>query len=266
MTPGPALRQAGAALDATREAGDALAACNDHGVDMLRLSVLAVLLSCLLSGAALAQPATLADFRFNGTLADSAQSFDPLVPVAETGNGYAIAEIAGIERIVYTFTDGAGLALPLDGLLPHDEYTIAILLRFDQTVSYARILDTKAGSSDVGLYARSEDLYLYNVLAGNTDQFSPNQWHLVVVTRDAAGQYAGYIDGVQQFAGPDAEIGLISDDDVLRFFVDDGGEHPSGAVARIRIYAEALDPADAAALDDSLPPDVFRNGFEQPLN
>lgn len=237
---------------------------------MPRLPVLAVLLSCLLSClmpvAVVAQPATLADFRFNGTLADSAQSFDALVPVAETGNGYVIDQIAGIDRIVYTFTGGAGLALPLEGLLPHDAYSIAILLRFDQTISYARILDTKAGTSDVGLYARSENLYLYNVMAGVTDQFSPGQWHLVVVTRDASGQYAGYLDGVQQFAGPDADVGLISDDDVLRFFVDDAGEHPGGAVARIRIYAEALDPLEAAALDDSLPPDLFRNGFEQPLN
>jgi hypothetical protein len=75
----------------------------------------------------------------------------------------------------------------------------------------------------------------------------------VVLTRNAAGLVAGYVNGSPEISFSDTgNDALVSVADALSFFRDDfvvPNEHSTGAVARIRIYDDALSPAAVAALD-----------------
>ena len=58
------------------------------------------------------------------------------------------------------------------------------------------------------------------------------------------------------------ELALISDDNLLHFFLDESVfESSSGSVARIRVYDESLSAQQVAGLD-RLAPVVFWDGFE----
>jgi hypothetical protein len=77
----------------------------------------------------------------------------------------------------------------------------------------------------------------------------------VVLTRNAAGNVVGYVNGVRQFSFSDtANRAVIDGNDTLRYFKDNvsggsGGEHSAGSVARIRLYDRALSADQVAALD-----------------
>jgi hypothetical protein len=214
------------------------------------------------SGLACADP--IADYRFQTSLADSLATSQDLSPAILGDGGFIIETVGDASRTVRTFTAGGGFGVGVDGLLGSSNYTVAILMRFDQTSSYARILDTLTGQSDLGLYARGNDLVLYTpALDTETDAFQPNTWLQVVFTRDADGIAAGYIDGYPQFRVADTvDAALISEAATLRFFVDDGGENSGGAVARIRLWDTALSARAIAVLDDNLGDRIFIDGME----
>ena len=228
-----------------------------------RLTVAA--LAVLAVGPQAASAATLkGDYRFAGTLASSCCGAPPLADLGP--NSFAQETVDGSPRTVLAFPLSSGVSMPA-GVIPNDSYSIAVQFRLQDVTGYRRLVDFSTSSSDRGLYDLSGQLNFYPIATGGSSPppIPANTYVHVVLTRDAAGQVTGYVDGDRQIgfadAGGDAVFQPGSD---VRFFKDDaviGGEESAGAVARIRVYDGALTPAEVAeisgkTLADLPPPEV----------
>lgn len=231
---------------------------------MRKLLFAALLAVCCTS----AHAGLVADFRFQNTLADHLGIAPDLIPALpdDAEGGFATESVDGVERIVRLFGYGGGFVLDVDGLLGSDVYTVALVMRFNETSGYRRILDTLGGTSDNGFYVLGGSLVLYPTLTDRAGNEFTTEWHQVVVTRNAAGTVSAYLNGTPVFSVQDEDLALpINEDRTLRFLVDDAYEDSKGAVARIRVWNEALVPASVAALDDNQRSfQLLRDGFESP--
>jgi len=156
----------------------------------------------------------------------------------------------------YSFGPNQGLAL--DRALNANVYTVDFSFNFDQTSGFRRILDFKDGASDTGLYSLGTSLNFYNVVTGTGGAFADGQQVRVTVSRDAAGSFSGYVNGVLQIAFNDS--GNLADFSTINqrahFFQDDnqvGGEASGGSVDYIATYDRALSGAEVAALAAPVP-------------
>ena len=85
--------------------------------------------------------------------------------------------------------------------------------------------------------------------ASGVERLEVDEWVNVVLTRSRAGRLRGYVDGQQVFDFTDTTAGKMNSLNTLRFFRDnDNREETSGAVSRIRLYNDAMTPAQVAAL------------------
>ncbi len=198
------------------------------------------------------EAALVADYQFQSSYSSSVGSPPALMPVA-TGQSFVTDTVNGSSTTVLQFPEGAGLSLSsTSGVIANGTFSIALLVRLDVIVGYRKYIDFTAGLADTGLYNESGKLALYTTFAGTLSPIQAGAYHHVVITRDGAGNVAGYVDGVTQFSGIDtAGEALIDASNTLRFFVDDTfvtGEESSGAVSRIRIFDTALSPTEVAAL------------------
>jgi hypothetical protein len=215
-----------------------------------------------------AQPAAAAtlkaDYRFADTVGSSCCGAPTLAVVGSGTGGFATDTVFGAQRRVFAFPAGVGLQLTSPGVVPPDSYTIAVLFGFDTVKGpeiinpYERIVDFKNQTSDFGLYVARAQLSFYNAAAGASDPapFRPNVYAQAILTRDSATkEVVGYVNGVEQFRVTDStDIGVVSPDNVVRFFKDDvvppfPGEESGGAVARIRLWDGPLSAAEVAAID-----------------
>jgi len=156
----------------------------------------------------------------------------------------------------YSFAANQGLSL--DNAVGSSVYTIDTSFALDQTNGYRRLLDFKNALSDTGLYNLSTALNFYNVATGGNGAFADGQTVRLTVSRDAAGNFSGYINGVLQISFNDtAGLAQFSGpNQVARFFVDDnavGGEASAGSVDYIAIYDTALSAAEIANLHPAVP-------------
>ena len=168
-------------------------------------------------------------------------------------NAFATEDVAGCNRGVLTFAEGAGVAirgLELIGAgASTSPYTIIVQLRFESTPAngYVRVIRWNFGN-DNGLYLHDGMLDFYDNNVDPLDHEGStivglHQYAEVAVTRDASKLITGYVNGVPQFTYTDAFNQAISDHPVgnIYFFVDNGNtEVSAGAVARIRVYDSAL--------------------------
>lgn len=203
---------------------------------------------------AVAQPMLKADYQFQNTLTSSVSEAPALINLGN--NTFATATVDGTQRTVLNFAQNNGLALsPTAGLIPNDAYTVVILFAFRDVNGYRRILDFKNGTSDNGLYVFSGQLTFFPVVFGPGAPIAANAYVQVVLTRNAGGNVAGYVNGVQQFSFADSGgLAVIDANNTLRFFQDNtsggaGNEASAGSVARIRLYDGALSASAVAALD-----------------
>lgn len=197
-----------------------------------------------------------ADYRFQNNLKSSVGSPPALVNIGS--NTFGSDTVGGATTTILRFNQNNGLSLAnASSVTPVDSYTIAILFAFDSITDYRRILDFKNGGSDTGLYNQDGILYFYNVQWGTSAVIPANTYVQAAITRDAAKNVKGYINGVEQFSFLDtSDYGVISAADTLRFFVDDNvvqNEASAGSVARILIYDGALSAAAVSALQLSAP-------------
>ena len=115
---------------------------------------------------------------------------------------------------------------------------------------YRRILDFKNGTADTGLYVLGGKLSFYSVAEAPSSSVAVNTFVQVVLTRDAAKKVIGYVNGVKQLEFTDSsDLGLIDNNNTLRFFKDNNFEASAGSVARIRLYNGPLSASEVAALD-----------------
>ncbi|MGH7152112.1 MAG: LamG-like jellyroll fold domain-containing protein, partial [Planctomycetota bacterium] len=215
-----------------------------------RALLLAPLALC--AGSAFGQ-SLVADFVFDGAVLAPPAT---LVTLNDLGDNLFTTEtIDGFDLDVLHFPEGSGLSLsPVTAVLPQGAYSVAILFRFEDVSGFRKILDFKSGTSDLGLYVYYGDLVFFNLANGSGAPVSPNQWVQVVLTRDALGNSAGYVDGAPQIQFPDTEgDALAGEEDEFRLFQDDvetsGSEASAGSVARIRVFDFPLSPAQVPLLD-----------------
>jgi len=216
----------------------------------------------------------VADYRFQNSFASSVPGAPDLVPVGTGSSAFINDNVETVPAVVWSFSADRGLRLPLSGLLANPEvYTLVVLFRFDTiTPDYLKVVDTKDGVADDGLYVLDAELVFYPFDVGSHDM-AANSYMQVVFRRDASGTLAAlYGSGpsqlgvLPQFSVNDTEeLGVI--ENALRFFIDDetnGDEESGGAVARIRVFDTALSNADLefgpplGRLHDT----VFADGFE----
>jgi len=172
-------------------------------------------------------------------------------------------------QTVLTFAVGSGLSLsPASSILPAaGQYTIALQARLNGVSSdgFSKLMDFANGTLDVGLYDYLGHLTFFSYSGGSNAPIG-TQYGDIVLTRDKSGAIAGYYNGKLQFWLTDAKLnfGIVDGSDTLRFFLDDsthtGMEMSAGAVARVRVWKDALSATDVLELTDA----IFHNGFEGP--
>jgi len=216
-----------------------------------------------------------ADYQFQLNLNSSVGTPPPLQNIG-AGNTYASEAVDACSQLVLQFPLHNGVRLqPTSGVIPTNIYTIVMLFRLDQTNNYRRLIDFKAATSDYGLYVLNGALYFYPVIAAPSPKIAAGNYVQVVLTRDGTN-VIGYVNGVQQFSFNDSatQYGVISGANDLRFFKDDTtADDSSGAVARIRLYAAAMPPAQVALLDRTtcagvpyfLTPYFYTNALQLPV-
>jgi hypothetical protein len=170
-----------------------------------------------------AQAALIADFQLNGNTTNAVGG--PLLLTNNGtlgGTGISFAPNGGP-----TITGFSNLAV----------YSIEVIFNLDALGGYQKILDFKARSSDLGLYALGSSLNFYNFATGPA-VFSDGTPATVLLTRDATGLTSGYVNGVQQFSYNDFSDSIV--DSELHLFRDDfatsQGEAGPGFVNSIRIF------------------------------
>jgi hypothetical protein len=230
------------------------------------LRIFVGVVAAAITAAALAAAASAAniqgDYQFQGNNASTGGTYGPLVDLVGSGNpanAFTSATVDGVSRTVLGFPKGNGLSAPVPPIdVPYDQYTIVMLLRFDGTSSsWRRLIEFRGGTSDNGLYFTPGNvLTFWPSLGTGTTTVAIGSWNQVVLTRDSAGTVTGYVNGNQEFSFSDStnQGVMIDPSDPIHFFQDNTsggttGEDDAGAVARIRLYDDALSATEVAALD-----------------
>jgi uncharacterized protein (TIGR03437 family) len=194
--------------------------------------------------------AVKADYQLQNTLSSSVGTPPALTNLGS--NTFGTATVDGASRTVLQFAEDNGVLLtPTTGVIPNQVYTVVVLFSFNEISGYRRILDFKNNAADTGLYNQSGLLVFFSAASGSTAAISANTFVQVVLTRDAAKNVVGYVNGVQQFSFVDSgDAAVIDTNNRLIFFRDDANsEAAAGSVARIRLYDCALTPAEVGGLD-----------------
>lgn len=263
-----------------------------------RLATLAVVAAGSLTviNPAMAVPTPLRAFDFNGnyvdsvsgsvtitaeggTLVGSRHEFDPQKPVPATGTLFG--------------AHNQGLTLNNPGLSNPGVYSIEMFLRYDtiNNISdsfpdWLKLIDFKNGGESLGIYyvdsfrspngggapdVSSVLRFTYAPNAGpplfkdSQPVMTPGQWLHLVLTRDAADDAVGYVNGQLAFTVDDSLMHGVFDapGNVMRFFqgdlpaiTDPTGpyyEVGKGGVDFLNIYNVALTPTDVATLAAAVP-------------
>lgn len=198
-----------------------------------------------------ASPTLKADYKFKNNRRSTSPAAPALFDVGSGGTStFATENVDGVNRTVLRFPDGNGLQLvAATNVIPRNRYTIVVKFRFDEVDDFARVIDFSRALSDDGPYVRSGQFVFYPNALPDGPNIDVDEWVNVVLTRSRAGRLRGYVDGQQVFDFTDTSAGKMNSQNTLRFFRDnDNREETSGAVSRIRLYNDAMTPAQVAAL------------------
>lgn len=199
------------------------------------------------------------DYLFQNNLSNSAA---PAADLSYVGVNHAFQSenVFGTTQTVLAFSAGSGIELTptTSGLSNPGVYTIAFTARIHSSANYSKYVDFADGTLDAGLYNHGGVLSFRQPIDGPYTLIGYD-YENIALTRDATGQLRGYVNGALQFAYDDSatQYGVISGSNTLRFFVDDsvtGAEQSDGAIARLRIYYDALSDQAIAALENYVTP------------
>ena len=208
-----------------------------------RLVLAAALSVCPL--AAHAVPAATHIYELNGSLADSL-------------GGPSLAQFGGgtLGATGFNFPTNQGLSLA-GAINASGPYSIETVFSFDQVSGYRKIIDFKNRTSDSGFYNLNGSLNFFPVQTAAANNILPGTLLNVTLTRTAAGQVAGYVNGALGFSFNDTSSLATFSNDLALFFVDDTvvqNEASSGFVDRIRIFDTVLSLQDAIDLAAGIAP------------
>src|SRR3954453_22576475 len=192
------------------------------------------------------------DYQFQGTTASSGPGPE-LTLVAEPS--FPSENVMGTTRQVLSFPQGAGLRMAPAGVAV--EYSVVMTFRLDAVSTangYVRILDSSNGDLDAGLYSHDGKLDFFDTLGDDHESASAllasNTYATVALVMQGAPLLtSGYVNGspALQYGG-----GNEADENLLRFFKDDGSsEESGGAVSCIRVFTGALTAAEVASIGAS---------------
>lgn len=218
-------------------------------------------LSAALLLASPASGATLTgDYKLEGNHSSSCGTAPNLVDVGPGSNAFATEFFNGGVNGVLTFPEGNGLALNTQGILPQERYTVIMQFRLAQVgggaTGYRSLLvfDSDPPDRDSGLYVHGGKLNFYDADASVTGQEEPtpsvaaDQYIEVALTRDGADQVMVYANGAPRISYDDSAHGIGALlENAIEFFREFGDEESAGAVARIRVYDDALSAAEILA-------------------
>jgi hypothetical protein len=213
----------------------------------MRNAVVQIALSCclLMADSAVAGPIVTHIYDLDGTYADA------LGGPALTPNGGTLGASG------YTFGFGEGPSL--GGVVNPADYSIELLFRIDDHSGFRKIVDFKDLASDFGLYNLDGKLTFYDVSTKATPPVpigNDTVIHLVLTRDSATGQFSAYLNGQVQLTFQDSS-GFATFDgpgNVIHLLRDDGPEHPSGFLDRVRIYDGVLSREDIVSLFNGEPP------------
>ena len=191
--------------------------------------------------ASAADATIIADFELNGSLANSAGTAATLVNNAGAGS-------LGATGITF----GANVGPTILGLAPTSIYTIDMTFTLDSIGGYKKLVDFSSLASDAGFYDLNGQFSIYPL--GNTNTtpgpFAAGTSVRLTLSRDAAGNVAGYVNDLLLFGALDpTNQSATTITGALNFFIDDFAtgqrEATSGFVDYIRIYDTAITPGQA---------------------
>jgi hypothetical protein len=145
---------------------------------------------------------------------------------------------------------GQGLSLSSPGI--SSVYTMDMLISLDAACAskYCKLLDFKDRTTDIGLYSDTGNrLNFWNITGSGPATVGTGATVQITLSRDAAGNVTGYVNGSSQWSFLDAGLnGVFSgSNNIVWFLQDEGnqglpGEHTKGSVEWIRIYDTAQSP------------------------
>lgn len=174
---------------------------------------------------------------------DFTQSTTDLV----SGATAVLGNPAGLGPGGYTFTNiGEGISVSQTGPAQvTDTYTIFMVFSLTENdAGYQRLIDFKDKGTDEGMYVYNDYFYFYSDGPDfeRTD-FLPGQRIVMALRRNGATKVVScVVNGRPLWSYVDSnDEGVFSTaNNLMRFFEDNGSEHPAGTVSKIRIYNHVL--------------------------
>jgi hypothetical protein len=152
--------------------------------------------------------------------------------LAESAGGPSLVSYGGtLDTTGYYFGQNKGLSLSGTGAF--DVYSIDIKFYFDDINAsldgYQRIIDFKNRATDQGLYSRNGSLYFFSPgysypSFGSGLVFANGQPTDLLLTRDAAGNFAAYVNSTLALSFNDAASKAATfsgPNNIIYFFIDD---------------------------------------------
>ena len=154
----------------------------------------------------------------------------------------------------YTFGINQGLRLS-SALVDPSTYSIEMFFKLDNVNGsygngFAKLIDTKNRTQDIGWYSFHGHLYFYPEQQGPDVVFADGVYADLLVTRDGTTkEVTGFVNGRPEVAVTDSpDVGVFSGpNNIITFFEDDtaccGGQEASpGTVQRIQIFDGPVNP------------------------
>jgi hypothetical protein len=199
------------------------------------------------------------DYQLEGNHSSSCGAPPNLIDVGPGSNTFATEIVDGSTNGVLTFPEDNGLNLNTQGILPQDRFTVIMqfrLVRVASETGYVSLLvfDSDPPTSDSGRYVHQGSLDFYDDMVVTKDHeepspsVAPGTYIEVALTRDGSGQVKVYANGAPRISyddSPNSTAVLLSN--AIEFFKEHGTEESAGAVARIRVYDDALSAAEVSA-------------------
>jgi predicted MPP superfamily phosphohydrolase len=201
----------------------------------------------LLTSLLAAQPAPVGQWLFddaaNLTKADIGKDLvlsgtQSAIPGPSTGNG----AVRIPKESHYTLTHGLGSGV--------NEYTLQFDIRVSQTATWHPFFQTNPANSDDADCFINTSGQIGIAAAGYTAAvIEPNEWYRVLISVKNGSRFDIYVDGVKALTGtaqpPGGRMTLAA---TLLLFADENGEDDQIDVAKVALYAAALDNTGAALL------------------
>lgn len=213
----------------------------------------AALLLIATTGIAVAQPAAVASYMFQNSLAPGLTAVDP-----RAANRYVTDQVLGQTRTVYemssvTPNQNAGLSWTTANVLSATNYSIELVFAVmggDST--WRRIYDTLNRTSDRGLYLNPTNQFEIARLSRGLATVAVGQYvHLVLAVRD--NRIRIYANGVLDIDLATTSMNITAAQGLVHFFLDNTSDTSTAdftttRIALLRGYASAVTDAEARQL------------------